>query len=85
MAYDHRTMPVVVIFNADKYTYRLLWDEGKERYVGVCSEFPDLRYVATSTNDALLGIQHRVADEIASLTKQRKSPPEPLAARRFGR
>jgi hypothetical protein len=72
------------LFSADKYTYRLLWDEAKERYVGVCSEFPTLRYEATSTNDALAGIQRRVADELADLMRQRKAPPEPLAVKRYG-
>ena len=69
------------LYTADKYTYRLLWDEDKARYLGVCSEFPDLKYEATSTSDALAGIQNRVAEEIASLTRQCQSPPEPLADR----
>jgi len=78
-------MSVTPLFSAAKYTYRLLWDESKQRYLGVCSEFPDLRYEATSTGDALVGIQNRVAEEIASLARQKKPPPEPLAVRKFGR
>ena len=78
-------MSVTTVFPADKYTYRLLWDEVKERYLGVCSEFPDLRYEATSSNDALAGIQNRVAEEIESLARQKKTVPEPLAVRKFGR
>lgn len=78
-------MAVTTLFSADKYTYRLLWDEDKQRYRGVCSEFPDLRYDATSTSDALAGIQRRVAEEIASLSRLKKAIPEPLAVRRFGR
>ena len=78
-------MSVTPLFSAAKYTYRLLWDESKQRYLGVCSEFPDLRYEATSTTEALAGIVNRVAEEIASLTRQKKQPPEPLAVRRFGR
>lgn len=73
------------LFTADKYTYRLLWAEDRQRYLGVCSEFPDLRYEATSTTDALVGIQHRVAEELASLAQSGKPHPEPLAVRRFGR
>ena len=73
------------LYTAEKYTYRLLWDEEKERYLGVCSEFPDLKYEATSTSDALLGIQNRVAEEIESFARQRKPVPEPLAIRRYGR
>ena len=77
-------MAVLPLFTADKYTYRLLWDEDKERYLGVCSEFPDLAYEATSTGDALSGIQRRVAEELADLAKHRKPHPAPLAVRRFG-
>lgn len=72
------------LYSAEKYTYRLLWDEKKERYLGVCSEFPDLKYEATSTDDALAGIQNRVAEEIEIFVRQRKPVPEPLAIRRFG-
>jgi hypothetical protein len=77
-------MAVTPLFSADKYTYRLLWDEDKQRYLGVCSEFPDLKYESTSTNDALAGIQNRVAEEIESFVRQRKPVPEPLAIRRYG-
>lgn len=72
------------LYSAEKYTYRLLWDEAKERYLGVCSEFPDLKYEATSTNDALAGIQNRVSEEIESFARQRKTIPAPLAIRRYG-
>ena len=78
-------MSVTPLFSAAKYTYRLLWDESKQRYLGVCSEFPDLKYEATSTADALVGIQNRVTEEIESFARQRKQVPEPLAVRRFGR
>ena len=77
-------MAVSPLFTADKYTYRLLWSEDKERYIGVCSEFPALSYEATNTADALAGIQQRVAGELADLTKHKKAHPEPLAVRRFG-
>jgi hypothetical protein len=77
-------MAVTPLFTADKYTYRLLWDEDKERYLGVCSEFPSLRYEALSTTDALAGIERRVADELSDLAKHRKPHPEPLAVRRYG-
>ena len=78
-------MSVTPLFSAAKYTYRLLWDEDKQRYRGVCSEFPDLKYEATSTSDAIAGIQNRVSEEIASLTRQKKKTPEPLVVRKFGR
>lgn len=72
------------LFSSDKYTYRLLWSHDKERYLGVCSEFPALVYEATTTNDALAGIQRRVAEELDELVRQKKPHPEPLVMRRFG-
>lgn len=75
----------VTLFSAAKYTYRLLWNEDKERYVGVCSEFPDLKYEAASTSAALVGIQNRVTEEITRLAGLKIPVPEPLAVRRFGR
>lgn len=65
-------MSVIPLFFAAKYTYRLLWDESKQRYLGVCSEFPELKYEATNTADALVGIENRVAEEIESFARQEK-------------
>ena len=78
-------MSVTPLFPADKYTYRVLWDENKQRYLGVCSEFPDLRYEATNTTDALAGIMNRVGEEIETSARQSKPVPEPQVVRRFGR
>jgi len=78
-------MSATPLFSAEKYTYRLLWDEKKQRYLGVCSEFPDLKYEATSTGYALAGIQRRVADELADLARDKRSAPEPRSVRLFGR
>lgn len=78
-------MAVTLLFSADKFTYRLLWSEDKQCYLGVCSEFPDLSYEATSGDDALAGIQRRIADELADLIRNKKCVPEPLVVRKFGR
>ena len=77
-------MAVTPLFSAEKYTYRLLWSEDKQRYLGVCTEFPSVVYEATSTTDALAGIQRRVSDELTDLARQKKPHPEPLSLRRFG-
>lgn len=71
-------------FSAEKYTYRLLWSEPTERYLGVCSEFPKLVYEATTAAEALAGIQRRVSSELEDLTKARKPHPEPQVFRKFG-
>lgn len=72
------------LYAASKYTYRLLWSK-KGRYVGVCSEFTDLRYEATTASAALDGIQRRVAQELETLMREGKAHPEPLVVRKFGK
>ena len=32
----------------DKYTYRVTWSEDDEEYVGLCTEFPSLSWLASS-------------------------------------
>jgi hypothetical protein len=73
------------LYAASKYTYRLLWSAEKRRFVGVCSEFADLRYEATAASVALDGIQRRVADELETLMREGKPHPEPLVVRKFGK
>jgi hypothetical protein len=73
------------LYAASRFTFRLLWSVEKGRYVGVCTEFPDLNYEATCANDALDGIQRRVAQELEALLRDGKPHPEPLVVRKFGR
>jgi len=76
-------MPVTPLYSADKYTYRVLWSEEHQRYVGVCSEFPEWHYEAQTHNEALAGIISRVTIEVERKRKAGEEVPVPLSIQRF--
>jgi len=41
---------------SDRYTYRITWSEEDKEYVGLCTEFPSLSWLAESPESALKGI-----------------------------
>ncbi len=74
-------MAVTPLYPAEKYTYRVLWSEECQRYIGVCTEFPDLNYEAKTHTLALNGVIARVREELETLRKSGSSIPEPMALR----
>ena len=72
-----------MVLENDRYTYRVTWSEEDEEYVGLCTEFPSLSWLATTPEDALEGIRHVVAEVIADLEANRESVPEPIAIRQY--
>jgi predicted HicB family RNase H-like nuclease len=67
----------------DRYTYRVLWSEEDEEYVGLCAEFPSLSWLATTPEAALTGIRQVVADVVADMQASGEPVPEPLAVQRY--
>jgi len=67
----------------DKYTYRVTWSEADEEYVGLCSEFPSLSWLATSPEAALKGIRNVVAEVISDMMHNGESVPQPIATKRY--
>jgi predicted RNase H-like HicB family nuclease len=51
----------------DRYTYRIIWSEEDEEYVGLCVEFPSLSWLDESPEAALHGIRQLVVDVVADL------------------
>lgn len=47
---------------ADDQTYSVSWSEEDQEYVGLCSEFPSLSWLAPTPEDALAGIRRLVQD-----------------------
>jgi len=37
----------------DRYTYRVTWSEDDNEYVGLCSEFPSLSWLANNSRSSL--------------------------------
>lgn len=61
----------------DKYTYRVTWPEEDAEYVGLCTEFPSLSWLARSPESALKGIRLVVIDVVADMVQNGEQVPEP--------
>ena len=67
----------------DKYTYRVTWSEDDEEYVGLCTEFPSLSWLASSPESALKGIRIMVDEVVADMIASEETVPEPIACRSY--
>jgi len=69
--------------DAEKYTYRVMWSEADQEYVGLCAEFPSLSWLAGAQGEALNGITKVVAGVLRDMIKSKEPVPEPLSLRQF--
>lgn len=76
-------MTTVPLYAAEKYTYRVVWSETDQQYVGVCSEFPSLSHLAGSHDEALVGIIDVVRAVLTDMHKAKEEAPVPVAVLRF--
>ena len=67
----------------DYYTYRVTWSAEDNEYVGLCSEFPSLSWLASSHDEALRGIRQVVSEVVADMRGNREKTPEPIATKIF--
>lgn len=67
----------------DYYTYRVTWSVEDNEYVGLCSEFSSLSWLASDQTSALNGIRQVVADVVADMQNNGEEIPEPIAAKKF--
>ena len=67
----------------DHYTYRVTWSEEDSEYVGLCTEFPSLSWLANTQEAALKGIRNVVADVIKDMKQNREEIPQPLASKNY--
>lgn len=51
--------------------YRVVWSEEDGEYVGLCSEYPSLSWVAPNHHEALDGIRRLVRKERVSIAAER--------------
>jgi predicted HicB family RNase H-like nuclease len=76
-------MTTKTVFKNDLYTYRVTWSPEDEEYVGLCTEFPSLSWLAGSQEDAFMGIRNLVTEVISDMRANDEPIPEPLAAKEF--
>ena len=48
----------------DGCTFKVIWSKDDDKYVGLCVEFPSLRYLDESKEDAYQGIQKLVKEAV---------------------
>jgi len=71
------------IDQTDKYTFRVLWSDEDNEFVGLCAEFPSLSWLATSREAALLGIVKTVRQAVRDMETEGETPPPPLTDRAY--
>jgi predicted HicB family RNase H-like nuclease len=67
----------------DKYTYRVIWSEEDQEYVGLCAEFPSLSWLADEPEKALKGIRELVAEVIDDMKASKETIPTPIALGKY--
>ena len=67
----------------EKYTYRVMWSDDDEEFIGLCAEFPSLSWLSTTSTKALKGIQSVVKDCVTDMSKNKEDIPAPISSRNF--
>lgn len=68
---------------ADRYTYRVVWSEQDDEFVGLCAEFPSLSWLDPAREAALKGIVKVVKRVLADMAATREKAPAPIADRKY--
>ena len=61
------------------YSYRVIWSEEDQEFVGLCSEFPLLSWLVPNREEALSGIRVLVSDVVADMESNFEAAPVPVA------
>ena len=67
----------------ERYTYRVVWSEEDQEFVGLCAEFPSLSWLERSQWLALAGIVRLVGEVVAEMRRANETVPVPLASRSY--
>jgi predicted HicB family RNase H-like nuclease len=73
----------MMMLKNDHYTYRVTWSDVDHEYVGLCTEFPSLSWLASDQDAALHGIRQLVAEVVEDLQSNHEEIPEPIATKKF--
>ena len=65
------------------YTYRVTWSAEDDEYVGLCTEFTSLSWLAHKPEVALKGIRAQVRANVADLERAGEPVPAPLADKSY--
>jgi predicted HicB family RNase H-like nuclease len=76
-------MTIKATLKSNRYTYRVMWSEEDQEFIGLCAEFPSLSWLADTQEQALRGITKLVNDVIADIESGNEAIPEPLSVKRY--
>ncbi len=65
------------------YTYRVVWSDEDQEFVGLCAEFPSLSWLRDTMEGALKGIVGVVAAVVGDMESAGEEIPQPLSARSY--
>jgi predicted HicB family RNase H-like nuclease len=65
------------------YTYRVVWSDEDQEFVGLCAEFPSLSWLHDTMEGALKGIVGVVAAVVGDMESAGEEIPQPLSARSY--
>ncbi len=69
--------------NIKHYTYRVIWSEEDEEYIGLCAEFPSLSYLNQIQVTALEGIVNLVEEVVIDMETEGETIPVPLVEKKY--
>ena len=72
-----------MVLEVEKYTYRVMWSEEDEAFIGLCAEFPSLSWLAATPEKTLTGICAVVKECIEEMKQQGDVVPPSLSTRRY--
>ncbi|MBE2199355.1 MAG: toxin-antitoxin system HicB family antitoxin [Anaerolinea sp.] len=72
-----------MVLENDRYTYRVIWSEEDEEYIGLCTEFASLSWLADTPEEALTGIRQVVSAVVVDLKANNESVPDPLMTKQY--
>lgn len=72
-----------MVLESDKYTYRVMWSDEDEEFIGLCTEFPSLSWLSSTSEKALKGIRAVVKECIVDMSKSKEELPLPLSSRKY--
>ena len=72
-----------MVRKADKYTFRVMWSEKDDEFIGLCTEFPSLSWLAASPELTLKGIRSVVQKCLNDLESSGEDVPSAIASRNF--
>ncbi len=72
-----------MVLEVEKYTYRVMWSEEDQEFVGLCAEFPSLSWLASTPEKALKGIGRVVKDCIEDMVQNSEDVPSPISLRQY--